>query len=155
MILEDFHKKISDKFGDNDKSRNILAFYISLDRFGIEDIKKIYSQSLIDEYLSCIDDISIFKNNFEVSEVDTNEILQNISIQSLIYFVKYVQTGFNLKKTSQLLSISHQGLTKSISNIEKNYKVKLIERNKDVKILTIQGKILFEKSIEINCLAKI
>lgn len=131
------------KFGENKDTLNLLGFYLTVEKFGLEEISSIYSEDEIIQNLKKINSLDLYssKNNLNVTSND----IQFCNIEWFRYFVKYSETH-NSIEASNNLNITTQGLNKAILGLEKHYKTNLIERNKIAKGLTVSGKVFVEKA---------
>jgi DNA-binding transcriptional LysR family regulator len=84
-------------------------------------------------------------DNIQLTEYDLTKNLKKISIDYMHYFVILAQVK-NFSKASSFLNITQQALSKAISNLEDQLKIRLIERDKKFKKLTPAGHILLDKA---------
>ncbi|MFN4150038.1 MAG: hypothetical protein ACK4IX_03760, partial [Candidatus Sericytochromatia bacterium] len=143
MNTKTLYDTFVDKFGKNKDTINLLGFYLTIEKFGLEHLSGIYTEDEIVENFEKINSLDLFSHKNDINVVSND--IQFCNIEWFRYFVKYSETH-NSIEASNNLNITTQGLNKAILGLEKHYKTNLVERNKVAKGLTISGQVFVDKA---------
>lgn len=144
-MIEKLNKNLIKKFGKTEKTADLISFYFMLETLGFEVVKNFYLQPLLDENINILTDLKFYK---QPENADTIDKVSSINVKALKQFIVFAEAR-DFNTAIKLLNVSPQVLSRSISSIEKQYKVKLLERKKHAKTLTEVGNTFLQKAYKL------
>lgn len=148
MNLEEIKELIFKIFGVSQQSTELIAFFIFIERFGLNEAENLYPPKIFNDYISKLEIIGLLGKKLQQKEnIENLELNFTCNLEWIRYFVAYSKVE-DINRAAKILNITSQGLNKAIIGLEKHFKVNLIERNKYGKGTTMAGKTLAKKGAE-------
>ena len=146
---ENIKKLFESKNMDSSTLEDLISFYSLSSKLDKDHIDLLFNNDDFQKKISLLSNNREYSNSkIDKTENDSELSLEYMglcNIDWLRYFVVFAES-VNTYDASEKLHITHQALSKALGGIEKHFKIKLIERSKNYKGLTLAGQELLEKS---------